>query len=181
MHVVEFIVLAGWIAFWIYWMAEAIRTRSTHRWSSRFLVIRIVTAAFIILAIRTSSIGGGGHHITAVVRNPVLQGVGLAFFLLGLAFAVWARVFLGRNWGMPMTETVDPELVRTGPYRYVRHPIYSGIILAMIGTALAVNLYAFIVVAVLGAYFVYSARAEEKTMTARFPTEYPEYTRSSKM
>ena len=64
-----------------------------------------------------------------------------ACFVLGLALAVWARVYLGRNWGMPMSRRADPELVTTGPYRRVRHPIYSGLILAMAGTAIAVSLY----------------------------------------
>jgi protein-S-isoprenylcysteine O-methyltransferase Ste14 len=110
-----------------------------------------------------------------------LQVTGLVIFLLGLALAVWARVFLGRNWGMPMSEKADPELVTTGPYRTVRHPIYSGIILAMIGTTLAVSLYWLIAVALLGAYFGYSAVMEERYMAGRFPGSYPPYKNSTKM
>ena len=69
----------------------------------------------------------------------------------------------------------------TGPYRRVRHPIYSGIILAMVGTALAVSWYWLIAVGVLGAYFVYSADIEERYMTALFPDAYPAFKRSTKM
>ena len=80
-----------------------------------------------------------------------------------------------------MSEKVDPELVTTGPYRRVRHPIYSGIIGAMVGTTVAVSWYWLIAVALLGAYFVYSAVMEERYMTGLFPEAYPGYKRSSKM
>jgi protein-S-isoprenylcysteine O-methyltransferase Ste14 len=110
-----------------------------------------------------------------------LQGIGLAIFLLGLALAVWARVYLGSNWGMPMSKKVDPEIVTTGPYSVIRHPIYSGIILAMVGTTVAVSLYWLVAVVVLGAYFIYSAVMEERYMTELFPAAYADYKRSTKM
>jgi len=93
----------------------------------------------------------------------------LAVFVLGLALAVWARLYLGRNWGMPMSQKADPELVTTGPYRRVRHPIYSGIILAMIGTTIAVSLYWLVAVVLIGAYFTYSAITEERFMASGGP------------
>jgi protein-S-isoprenylcysteine O-methyltransferase Ste14 len=111
----------------------------------------------------------------------LLQGIGLAVFLLGLALATWARVYLGRNWGMPMSTKDDPELVTTGPYRTIRHPIYTGMILAMIGTAIAISLYWLIAVAVLGGYFIYSAVVEERNMAKLFPDTYPEYKKSTRM
>jgi protein-S-isoprenylcysteine O-methyltransferase Ste14 len=116
-----------------------------------------------------------------VTNNPWLQGIGLALFFLGLALAIWARVYLGRNWGMPMSQKVDPELVTTGPYHSIRHPIYSGIVLAMIGTTIAVSLYWLVAVILMGAYFLYSAIVEERSMARLFPESYPEYKRSTKM
>lgn len=80
-----------------------------------------------------------------------------------------------------MTEKVDPDLVTTGPYRRVRHPIYSGIILAAIGSAIAMSVYWLVAVVVLGAYFVFSAVMEERFMVARFPDSYPHYKQSTKM
>ena len=80
-----------------------------------------------------------------------------------------------------MSRKTDPELVTTGPYRSVRHPIYSGIILALLGTALAINLHWLILVAVVGAYFAYCAVMEERYLTERFPDAYPDYQRSTKM
>jgi protein-S-isoprenylcysteine O-methyltransferase Ste14 len=82
---------------------------------------------------------------------------------------------------MPMSQKEDPELVTTGPYSKVRHPIYTGIISAMIGTALALSLLWLIVAAILGGYFIFSATREEKFMASQFPATYPAYKRSTRM
>jgi protein-S-isoprenylcysteine O-methyltransferase Ste14 len=82
---------------------------------------------------------------------------------------------------MPMTRRNEPELVTTGPYRRVRHPIYTGIIVAMLGTALATTVFALIAVAVLAAYFIYSATREEAFLLGQFPDTYPAYKRATKM
>jgi protein-S-isoprenylcysteine O-methyltransferase Ste14 len=71
--------------------------------------------------------------------------------------------------------------VTTGPYSRVRHPIYSGLILALIGTTIAISLYLIVVTLLLGAYFVYSATVEERSMEQHFPDTYPAYKRSTKM
>jgi protein-S-isoprenylcysteine O-methyltransferase Ste14 len=82
---------------------------------------------------------------------------------------------------MPMSQKSDPELVTSGPYHKIRHPIYTGIILAMVGTTIAVSLYWLVAVFVIGAYFIYSAVVEERSMTQHFPDTYPAYKRSTKM
>jgi protein-S-isoprenylcysteine O-methyltransferase Ste14 len=176
MHVVEIVILVGWVAFWIYWLAAAGGVKEGRTRWARFAGFRVALILIILLLVRSKALG---HVNTA--HSPWLQGAGLAVFVLGLALAIWARIYLGRNWGMPMTEKVDPDLVTTGPYRRVRHPIYSGIILAMIGTTIAVSLYWLVAVVVLGVYFVYSAVMEERFMVTRFPDSYPQYKRSTKM
>jgi protein-S-isoprenylcysteine O-methyltransferase Ste14 len=107
--------------------------------------------------------------------------IGAAVFGCGIALAIWARVHLGRNWGMPMSQKAEPELVTSGPYRFVRHPVYSGLLLGVLGTALATSLIGLIIVAILGVYFYYCASVEEKNLTATFPTAYPAYKASTKM
>jgi len=94
---------------------------------------------------------------------------------------VWARLHLGRNWGTPMSEKADPELVTSGPYRRVRHPIYSGLLLAVLGTGLATNLAALAIGVVIGGFFIYSATVEERNMSAAFPDAYPDYRARTKM
>jgi len=100
---------------------------------------------------------------------------------LGLSFAIWARVHIGRNWGTPMSQKDDPELVTSGPYHSVRHPIYSGILMAGVGTAVALSWFWLIAVVLAGAYFLYSATVEERNLAKQFPEAYPTYRRSTKM
>ena len=80
-----------------------------------------------------------------------------------------------------MMQRDKPELVTSGPYRLVRHPIYSGILVAGIGTAVALSWLWLTAVALAGVYFLYSARVEERYMTDQFPDAYPVYKRSTKM
>jgi protein-S-isoprenylcysteine O-methyltransferase Ste14 len=119
-----------------------------------------------------------GHTLNT---DPWRVGLGTAFFAGGLALAVWARIHLGRNWGTPMTEKDDPELVTSGPYHLIRHPIYSGILFAGVGTAVALSWFWLIAVVLAVVYFVYSAIVEERYLTERFPDAYPVYKRSTKM
>lgn len=176
MQAIDYVIVAVWAAFWIYWLVAAVDAkRGRSRWG-RFAVVRLAMAALVVLLIRSKSFSGA--HFTT---DPWREGAGLAVVLLGLALAVWARVYLGRNWGMPMSQKEDPELVTSGPYHRVRHPIYSGIVLAMAGTAVALTWYWLIAVGLLLAYFSYSARMEEKYMTGQFPDAYPAYKESTKM
>ena len=121
------------------------------------------------------------HGSSLAVHSPVLAAVGAVVFLSGLGLALWARVHLGRNWGMPMTERAEPELVTSGPYRFVRHPIYSGILLGMLGTAMATDLYFLVAFGIALAYFSYSATVEERLLSASFPDAYPRYRAHTKM
>jgi len=173
---IDIIIGAGWAVFWIYWIAASVGVKAGRTRWTRFAGVRVAIVLVILLLLRL-----GVFKRQAVTDDPWLQVIGLAMFLLGLALAVWARVYLGRNWGMPMSEKADPELVTTGPYSTVRHPIYSGIILAMIGTTVAVSLYWLVAVVLLGAYFLYSAAMEERYMAGLFPEAYPHYKQSTKM
>lgn len=167
-------ILIIWALFWVYWLISATGAKRGTR-STR---ARIPGLSFVVVVIllRAFHVNGG-----LAVQAPAVRIAGAALFLCGLGLAVWARIHIGRNWGMPMTKMEEPELVTSGPYRLVRHPIYSGILLGLLGTALATNLYWLIALVVLGAYFLYSARVEERLMTASFPTAYPSYRAKSKM
>ncbi len=177
MEAIDIIIGAGWIVFWAYWLVMAATAKAGRSRWTQFAGVRVGIILVILLLIRLRVFKG--HE--AATSNPWLLGTGLAIFVLGLALAVWARVYLGRNWGMPMSQKADPELVTTGPYGRIRHPIYSGIILGMVGTAIAVSLYWLIAVAILGAYFLVSAVIEERTMAKLFPAAYPPYKGATKM
>jgi protein-S-isoprenylcysteine O-methyltransferase Ste14 len=143
---------------------------------SRELRVRAVILVLVILLFRTRVVRFGG-----VTSDPWREGIGLVLFFLGLGLAIWARLHIGRNWGTPMSQKDEPELVSSGPYRFVRHPIYSGILLAGLGTAVGLSWAWLIAVILAGAYFVYSATVEERYLTERFPDQYPAYRHSTKM
>jgi protein-S-isoprenylcysteine O-methyltransferase Ste14 len=167
-------IVVVWVLFWIYWLISAAGAKEGSRTRrTRPPGLLIVVLAFVLLRVfRAGSLA---------VHNPILQAVGAILLVCGLGLAVWARIYLGRNWGMPMTQKAEPELVTSGPYSYVRHPIYSGILLAVLGTSLATEIYWLIALVVWGTYFIYSARVEEKIMTASFPATYPSYRTRTKM
>ncbi|HZO34111.1 MAG TPA: isoprenylcysteine carboxylmethyltransferase family protein [Gaiellaceae bacterium] len=176
MRAVELFLAVGWAAFWLYWLLAAFSMKRGRVAWSRELRIRAVIVIAAILLIRLGAFRG--HHLHT---DPWRAGVGLVLFVLGLGFAIWARVHIGRNWCTPMTQKNDPELVTSGPYRLVRHPIYSGILVAGVGTAVALSWLWLTVVALAGIYFVYSATVEERFLTEQFPDAYRAYKRSSKM
>jgi protein-S-isoprenylcysteine O-methyltransferase Ste14 len=94
---------------------------------------------------------------------------------------VAARIHLGRNWGMPVSRKEDPELIMSGPYAHVRHPIYGGIILAMLGTTIGASVFWAVPLVLFGVYFVYAAHREENHMITQFPEQYPAYKRRTRM
>jgi protein-S-isoprenylcysteine O-methyltransferase Ste14 len=176
MRAVELVFAIGWAAFWIYWIVAAFSAKRGRVAWSRELRIRAVLVVLTIVLIRFGAFRDHGLN-----SAPWRAGVGLVLFAGGLAFSIWARIHIGRNWGSPMSQRNDPELVATGPYRLVRHPIYAGILVASIGTALALSWAWLIAVALAGVYFVYSAIVEERNLTEQFPDTYPAYKRSTKM
>lgn len=176
MHAVELVFGIGWAAFWIYWLAAAFSMKRGRMAWSRELRIRAVILVLVILFARL-----GVFHEGVRNADPWRVGLGLVLFASGLGFAIWARLNIGRNWGTPMSQKDQPELVTSGPYHLVRHPIYSGILIAGVGTAVALDWSWLIAVVLAGVYFVYSATVEERYMGAQFPDTYPAYKRSSKM
>jgi len=113
-----------------------------------------------------------------VPPGPELPAIGTVLVALGLIFAFWARWHIGRNWSGTVTVKEDHALIRSGPYRWVRHPIYSGMGLALIGTALATGAaYGFIATALILAGFIVKLTVEEARMREAFPAEYGDYSR----
>jgi protein-S-isoprenylcysteine O-methyltransferase Ste14 len=175
-----------WIVFWIYWIVAAVGAKTNVRTSGRQvakreLPIRLALLVLAVVAIRVAR----GHGLDAgdAYARPgsYWRAGGFVVLVVGLSLAVWARRALGKNWGMPMARKQRPELVTTGPYRFVRHPIYSGLLLALVGTAIASGLIWLFVMALAAIYFIYSALSEERIMSKKFPGAYPVYKQRTKM
>jgi protein-S-isoprenylcysteine O-methyltransferase Ste14 len=173
-HTLRISVGVVWVLFWIYWLASARGVKAGKRGISGF-PIRLIALVAVIALVRLVGIR------TVAIHSLPVAVVGGAVFVCGLGLAVWARRQLGRNWGMPMSRKDEPELVTTGPYRLVRHPIYSGLLLGLLGSALTVSLIGLVVVLAAGAYFYYAARVEETNLADSMPEAYPAYRARTKM
>jgi protein-S-isoprenylcysteine O-methyltransferase Ste14 len=185
MAIYNWLIVALWLIFIAYWAVMAVRAKRTvgARFRVREIGLRLGVIALIVVALRIPALrhalqGACGH---AAGISPLLGLGGVVLCAAGIAFAIYARAHLGRNWGMPMTRKENPELVTSGPYAYVRHPIYTGILVAVFGSAIGTSPFGLIPFGLLGIYFVYSARREEKLMMEQFPEQYPQYMSRTKM
>jgi protein-S-isoprenylcysteine O-methyltransferase Ste14 len=107
-----------------------------------------------------------------------IHGGGLIVVAAGLAFAVWARLQLGRNWSGHVTLTQDHELIRSGPYDLARHPIYSGMMAAMLGSAIVIGQWRCLVaLAIFVAAILRRVSVEERWLGEIFPDAYARYRR----
>jgi protein-S-isoprenylcysteine O-methyltransferase Ste14 len=181
MNIYITIVIVSWLVFVFYWATSAFFAKRTVRRNYAWSWVGIRILVSVIIADIFANHYFGFHVADFVMHDHTLQAIGAALTVVGIGFAIWARYYLGRNWGMPMSVREHPELVTTGPYAYVRHPIYTGVILATLGSTLTANLLWLAVFVFTGAYFVFSAKQEEKLMLATFPDTYPTYKRRTKM
>ena len=170
---------AAWMIVGIVWLAGALRTKRTARAQSsgsRLLQASLPAAAAVLLF--NSRLAVGPLAWRFVPSSAFIAYIGLALTLAGTGFAIWARAYLGQNWSSYVTIKEDHRLIQTGPYAVVRHPIYSGFLLAFLGTALAFGQVRGLVAWALA--FVgwrLKSRMEEEFMQQRFGAEYADYKR----
>jgi len=172
-----------WLLFCIVWLIGSVgakRTASRRAWwvqAPLRMAIVVILLALLASRWRGELLRSGA----ALLMSPTAGLAGLILCILGIGYAIWARIVIGRNWGMPMSLKEDPQLVTSGPYARVRHPIYSGVLLAMLGSGFAISLWWFMFFVVNAAQFVYAARKEEQHMLQVFPDSYPGYMRRTRM
>ncbi|HEV2403086.1 MAG TPA: isoprenylcysteine carboxylmethyltransferase family protein [Candidatus Saccharimonadales bacterium] len=177
------IVGIGWLVFYAYWLIAAISAKKVVRkgrgiWIWPRLAILLVALITIRLSLARKNVD---DHTILTVHSIAIRNVGVVLFLTGLGLAVWARKNLSTNWGMPMSQKARPELIISGPYAAIRHPIYTGILIALFGTALTIGLYLLFIWFAVAAYFIFSATREEQYMLQKFPQKYNEYKKTTKM
>ncbi|MEO6285365.1 MAG: isoprenylcysteine carboxylmethyltransferase family protein [Dyadobacter sp.] len=177
------IIAACWITFILVWLvmgglAKKNINRKRHlSGPTVWTVIVIAIVAFLLHTERFKYLIT--YHLFP--STPFIQYMGVFICAAGIAFAIWARIHLGKNWGMPMSLKEKPDLITTGPYHFVRHPIYTGLLAAILGTNIGGSFMTLIWLLLAAIFFIYSAKKEEKMMLLQFPDEYPAYMQRSKM
>ena len=172
-----YIIRGCWLVFVAIWVIAAVSTKRTVYRETRAQRLRywvwLVSAYFLLLY---------GPRLPfplnlRIVPHATPTAMAAAVLcLIGLAFAVWARVTLGRNWSGVVALKEGHELIERGPYRFVRHPIYTGILTMFFATALAVgHLAGFAATLLMFASFWIKLRDEEKLMLQQFPEQYAAY------
>jgi protein-S-isoprenylcysteine O-methyltransferase Ste14 len=170
------IIIASWITFAVYWMVSALRTK-------------LVAERQSVLSTLAHRIPIGLGWWTLAYRNwppPMkrmivpqaewVQMAGAAICVYGLVFTIWARRTLAGNWSSDVTFKQGHELVKIGPYRYVRHPIYTGLLIMSLGTAVAIGqLHCWLSLPITAAGFWIKLSQEERLLLRHFPDEYLAY------
>jgi protein-S-isoprenylcysteine O-methyltransferase Ste14 len=178
MTIYSWLVVVCWAAFLGYWLVTGLSSKRTAKSYGRQMLIRAIIVAVVLLFVRSRPADIGTR---AIILSPAVRTLGVLVCAAGVSFAIWARRRLGKNWGMPMSVHESPELITAGPYARLRHPIYTGIIIALIGNALALSLWWLVAVFAALLRFGYAARKEEETLLTTFPREYAAYQRRTSM
>ena len=175
----KYLIEGPWIVFVVYWAVGALKTQRTERkesFASRYGILFVEIAGFVLLFSDEAGIGILGHR--GIPRTYALGVTGVALTWAGVALALWARWHLGQYWSARITIKEDHKLIRTGPYARLRYPIYSGLDLAAIGSALAIDQWRCVVgvcLIILG-YWI-KARREEGMLTTQFGADFQEHCR----
>jgi protein-S-isoprenylcysteine O-methyltransferase Ste14 len=163
------------VAFWAIAAMSAKRSATERRWGWE-VGLRLLIFLVIFAVLRSQSLREFlGELQRSASHSAILGWGGAALCVLGFGLAFIARWHLGRNWGMPGSRKEEPQLITSGPYARIRHPIYTGLILAMLGSAMGFNIFWALLLVFLGPYFVFSARREEALMLQLFPGQYAAY------
>ena len=175
----RYAIAALWIVWIIGWTLAAAYVKRT-RWREPLPAAILNRAPVLIGTVMLLAPQWLPRSLTdrVITYRDGLPTYGTILLLLGLLFAFWARWHLGRNWSGTVTVKEGHTLITSGPYRWVRHPIYSGVVLALIGTALAIGaFYCFIATALILFGFMVKLNVEEARMRATFPAAYDDYCR----
>jgi len=171
-----------WIVFLVFWaLAAFVQKRNARR---QTVASRLIQVSIILLVLVPFFVEGGRMGLLYRHLYPnvlVVQYFGVLLLLLGFGFAVWARFILGRNWSGIVAVKEGHTLITRGPYAWVRHPIYTGILLALLGTAVTLGTVINLVEVPVVAFALWlKLRTEEKFMLETFDEQYTAYRRHVK-
>jgi protein-S-isoprenylcysteine O-methyltransferase Ste14 len=179
------IAAASWLLFIAFWLVNAPKAKKdTTRQGSLVaaVALRVVIIAAAIVLLRVP----GGRQLLQRSRamfsysNPPFGIAGASLCVVGVVTSVWARACLGANWSSRPALKADHVLVTSGPYRLIRHPIYAGMLLSALGTAIDAGIIGLVIFVVIAAALVRRIQVEEKLMMGLFQEQYALYKRRTK-
>jgi protein-S-isoprenylcysteine O-methyltransferase Ste14 len=166
-----------WVAWGIYWLISARSNKTTQQResaASRWAHVIPLIVGGVLIGWRRMPWPLLTHRLWPVTFTSYC--IGVALLAGGLLFSVWARVHIGRNWSGTVTVKQDHELIRSGPYALVRHPIYTGLLTALIGTVLISGTgRALLGLLIIIIALIRKLHVEEAFMRATFPGQYERY------
>jgi protein-S-isoprenylcysteine O-methyltransferase Ste14 len=175
MHLTLALIGVCWLGWLVYWIAMAFANKRTIERSGFFgyRVAAIVTLLVMFAIGRLLHVAPQNYFW----HTPLALGiVTVCVVLTGIAITVWARITLGQNWSAEVTFKQDHELIRSGPYALARHPIYTGLLLMALGTAIDYGRAAgFALFLAVCASLWWKVRLEEQIMSRHFSSEYSDY------
>jgi protein-S-isoprenylcysteine O-methyltransferase Ste14 len=177
----DHIILGCWIFFFVYWFIRALKVKAAaekqSRWSAARHRIPIGLSWFLLVY----------HGFSPPLNSPLTprtqfaQIIGATVCVAGLLVTLWARRTLAGNWSADVTFKQGHELIKAGPYRFVRHPIYTGLLVMCLGTAMDIGLVrAWLALGVMFLGFWIKLKQEETLLRRHFPTDYPTYCKQVK-
>jgi protein-S-isoprenylcysteine O-methyltransferase Ste14 len=170
-----------WYIFAAYWLITWLnvkRTKAREKSADRLITLVVVIVAYNLLFANWLRIGPLRQRF--LPQENWIAWAGIALTWVGTTVAIWARYCIGEYWSARVTLKEGHRLIRSGPYAYVRHPIYTGMLLGCIGAALVVGEWrGILAVALLLAAHSRKALREESLLTQEFGDEYAAYRRST--
>jgi protein-S-isoprenylcysteine O-methyltransferase Ste14 len=177
------IAICCWLVFFLYWTISALSSKAAKKTESvadRLQRMAPLAVAYALLFYNATSLGWLNRRF--VTDSPAAAVIGVTLTAAGVAFAIWARWHLGANWSAIVSIREQHELIRSGPYRRVRHPIYTGMLLAMAGTALVLGEVRGLLAFAVTLFAFYSkARKEEDWLTREFGEKFEAHAQQTGM
>jgi protein-S-isoprenylcysteine O-methyltransferase Ste14 len=177
------IAICCWLVFFLYWAISALSSKVAKKSESiadRLQRMAPLAVAYVLLFYQAAKFGWLDERF--IQDSPAVAVVGVAMTAAGVGFAIWARWHLGANWSAIVSIREQHELIRSGPYRRVRHPIYTGMLLAMAGTALVRGeVRGLLAFAITLAAFYTKARKEEAWLRREFGEKFEAHAQQTGM